>query len=128
MKYRKIIVIIGITLVIGLAVFFTLFKIERQQYFAECAAFITLDLNKVVNDKAIYPTELVSVDTAEKTATVRVRFPEEGWREFTGKEGERMEEIGYFLETITKDKAEIVVMYPDSGYSCQLHFRWDHSL
>ena len=111
-------------LLLAVLIFHSLFEIEKMRVLSDGVTFITLPLKKILKHKEIYATELLSVDLTGKTASIQVQFPEEGWRQFEGCQGERMEEIGYFLESVSEDEVTIIV--PWSGHDCKykLVYRW----
>jgi hypothetical protein len=94
-------------------------------YYGSGMAEITLVLDKVVKHKTIYPTELLSIDPVQKTASIRVKFPEEGWREFKGREKESFGETGYYIDRISDDQVSIQVRFPINGYNYRLHYIWE---
>ena len=124
MKHKKTQVALLSILLAGLF-FCVFFKIEKMPItFKSMAASISLVLNKVIKHEVIYPTELLSVDLKQKTATIRVKFPEEGWKEFKGREKERFEGIGYYIDSISDNQVNIIVLYSDSDYHYRLQYRW----
>lgn len=124
MKLKKTQLALLSILLAGL-VFCVLFKIEKRPYkSSNMMANISLKLHKVINYEGIYPTELLSVDLNQKTAMIRVKFPEEGWKEFKGREREKFEGVGYYIDSISDDQVNIIVHYPKSDYHYRLRYRW----
>ena len=114
--------LIGLSAILA---FFAVFKIEKLPVFGEGIAEITLELNKIVKHDLIHPTELLSVDLEQKQVSFRVQFPDEGWRNFSAREAEQAEGIGYIIQTIQKDKVVIWVPFPYHSYDYQLKLRWN---
>ena len=124
MKYKKTQLALLSILLVAL-VFCVFFKIVKIPYkSSNMMARISLVLNKVIKHEVIYPTELLSVDLDQKTATIRVKFPEEGWKEFKGREKEKFEGVGYYIDGISNDKVNIIVLFPESDYHYRLQYRW----
>ncbi|MCE5184495.1 MAG: hypothetical protein LLF76_00015 [Planctomycetaceae bacterium] len=115
---------IVISISVGVLIFFSPFKVEKTLAFQNCAANITLPLNKKIENDIIYPTELLSVNLHDQTPSIRVKLPDDNWRQFSGRQGERMPEIGYFLDSIANDKVTIVVMFPRTETRYRLAYRW----
>ena len=128
MKQKEMIVVLVSALLVSIVlvtlIFCVFFEIQKEEYYAECEANITLALNKVVKHEVIYPTELLSVDLAQKTATIRVKLPEEGWKEYKGQEKEEFEGIGYYFDSINDNQINIIVMFPRHGHNYRLECRW----
>lgn len=103
---------------LAVLIFFSLFKIQKVETMADGTGTYTLPLNRIItyqNDIsfAYYATELLSVDLAERTAVIRVKFPKQDWRRFTGRKGEHIGESGLFLKSLTADS--ITVTYGITG-------------
>ena len=74
---------------------------------------ITIFKAETKKHEAIYPTRLISVDLEKHEAYLEVKFPEDGWKKFIGKEGKPVEEIGYHILEVNKESITIGVTYPN---------------
>ncbi|MHC4927690.1 MAG: hypothetical protein ACYTER_10290 [Planctomycetota bacterium] len=123
MKRRKIRLLV-VFLSMSVILFFSFFKIEKVRVWGSGATEITLVLNKVVKHDVIYPTELISIDQTQKTVLMKVEIPNEGWRQFKGREEETIEEVGYIIQSIDEDQAIIHVPFPYNLNQYKLSYRW----
>lgn len=111
--------------------FFSLFEIKKIETMYQGTAQIKLSLNQLVYPNPAYyfdyyPTELLAVDSAEKSAVIRVYFPDKGWRQFTARELLPIDDSGYFLDSVTADN--ITLTYAIAGKvlpgEYKLLYRW----
>ena len=111
----KIIILVVIVLLLGVATT-CFFHVRRVFYFAECVADITLVKDKVVKQKPVYPTKLVSVDPNQMGAEIAVKFPDRGSVSFHGRKDEMIKGLGYFIYEIQPDQVKINVPFPEVGW------------
>lgn len=119
--------------ILAVLLFFSLLEITNVAGVYDGTGVYPLPLNQVVtyrndndqNDNSFhfYPTELLSVNLTDKTAVIRVKFLE-GWRQFSGRQGEWIGQSGYFLESVAADSITVTYGICGNVYSKGYHFRF----